>query len=178
MNLSIQNSGQTAVDSTTNSQTSNLKSSSADPGLDHQLHVGALDDTRTPPRSARRPANSPAISPSVRIVLTPCARRWKQAPTRSTPTPSPPPCSRICSGAEREAASHLHRCPRLGELDALLASISEAMDALVTWDVTAFQSVVERQREICERLAHQSEWRALPGHSRHCAPSAGSQPHV
>ncbi len=56
-----------------------------------------------------------------------------------------------------------HVAPISGELDALLASISEAMDALVAWDVTAFQAAVERQREICEYLAHQSEWRTLPG---------------
>jgi flagellar biosynthesis anti-sigma factor FlgM len=46
MNLSIQNSGQTAVDSTTNSQTSNLKSSSAGPSSTTNSYVGALDDTQ------------------------------------------------------------------------------------------------------------------------------------
>jgi hypothetical protein len=40
------------------------------------------------------------------------------------------------------------------ELEALLAAISEAIEALVAWDHTAFQSVVERQRAICERLAN------------------------
>jgi hypothetical protein len=40
-----------------------------------------------------------------------------------------------------------------GELEALLAAITGAIEALVAWDITAFQSAVERQRLICERLA-------------------------
>jgi hypothetical protein len=39
------------------------------------------------------------------------------------------------------------------ELDALLSAISDAIEALVAWDVTAFQSAVERQSAICDRLA-------------------------
>jgi hypothetical protein len=39
------------------------------------------------------------------------------------------------------------------ELEALLAAISEAIEALVAWDNTAFESVVERQRILCEHLA-------------------------
>lgn len=49
-----------------------------------------------------------------------------------------------------------------GELDSLLAAISEAIEALVAWDISSFESAVERQREICERLTQCSEWRALP----------------
>jgi hypothetical protein len=40
-----------------------------------------------------------------------------------------------------------------GELDALLSAISAAIEALVAWDITAFDSAVERQRAICARLA-------------------------
>ncbi len=50
-----------------------------------------------------------------------------------------------------------------GELEALLAAIAGAIDALVAWDITAFDSAIERQRGICERLA------SIP-----CAPAAGS----
>jgi hypothetical protein len=39
------------------------------------------------------------------------------------------------------------------ELDALLAAIDEGMDALVAWDIGAFQSAAQRQSEICDRLA-------------------------
>jgi len=39
------------------------------------------------------------------------------------------------------------------ELEALLAAIAEAIEALVAWDNTAFESVVERQRVLCEHLA-------------------------
>jgi hypothetical protein len=49
------------------------------------------------------------------------------------------------------------------ELDGLLSAISEAIEALVVWNITAFQSAVERQRAICDRLALQPEWRRLPG---------------
>jgi hypothetical protein len=38
------------------------------------------------------------------------------------------------------------------ELDALLSAIAEAIDALAAWDHTAFDSAVERQRAICQRL--------------------------
>ncbi len=40
-----------------------------------------------------------------------------------------------------------------GELEALLAAVSEAIEALVVWDNTTFQTAVERQRAICERIA-------------------------
>ncbi|MGA3128285.1 MAG: hypothetical protein ABSD13_16405 [Candidatus Korobacteraceae bacterium] len=40
-----------------------------------------------------------------------------------------------------------------GELDALLSAISAAIEALVAWDIAAFDSAVERQRSICDRLA-------------------------
>jgi hypothetical protein len=43
--------------------------------------------------------------------------------------------------------------PAAPELEALHAAISEAIDALVAWDNTAFESAVERQRAICQRLA-------------------------
>jgi hypothetical protein len=47
-------------------------------------------------------------------------------------------------------------------LDALLSSISEAIESLVTWDLPAFQSAIERQRVICDHLARQAEWRRSP----------------
>ena len=49
------------------------------------------------------------------------------------------------------------------ELDALRCAISEAIAALVAWNITDFQSAVERQRVICERLALKPELRQLPG---------------
>ena len=39
------------------------------------------------------------------------------------------------------------------QLDALLAAISEAIEALVAWNVDAFQSAVEKQQKICGQLA-------------------------
>lgn len=48
------------------------------------------------------------------------------------------------------------------DLDALLAAVSDAIQSLVAWDVAAFQSAVERQREICSRLRSQPGWRKLP----------------
>jgi hypothetical protein len=50
-----------------------------------------------------------------------------------------------------------------GELDALLCAISDAIAALVAWNVTAFQSAIERQNAICEHLALKPEWRHQPG---------------
>lgn len=50
-----------------------------------------------------------------------------------------------------------------GELDALLAAINEAIEAMVAWNIADFDTAVERQREICERLARQTDWRQLPG---------------
>lgn len=47
-------------------------------------------------------------------------------------------------------------------LDDLLASISEAVEALVAWNHPAFQSAVERQRAICDHLARHTEWRSSP----------------
>lgn len=49
------------------------------------------------------------------------------------------------SGSERAATP--------SQLDSLLAAISEAIEALVQWDITAFQVATERQRVICEALA-------------------------
>ncbi len=49
------------------------------------------------------------------------------------------------------------------ELDALLSAISEAIEALVAWNITDFDSAVERQRSICAQLALQPGWRQLPG---------------
>jgi hypothetical protein len=49
------------------------------------------------------------------------------------------------------------------ELDVLLSAISDAIEALVAWKITAFQSAVERQRAICDHLALHPEWRQLPG---------------
>lgn len=45
------------------------------------------------------------------------------------------------------------------ELDALLAAIAEGIDALVAWDVGAFQSAAQRQSELCDCIAANS---ALP----------------
>lgn len=50
-----------------------------------------------------------------------------------------------------------------GELDALLSDISDAVEALVAWNIPAFQSAIERQSALCERLALNPEWRQLPG---------------
>ena len=49
-----------------------------------------------------------------------------------------------------------------GDLDALLSSISEAIEALVAWNLPAFQSAVERQRSLCDQLARHAEWRRGP----------------
>jgi hypothetical protein len=42
-------------------------------------------------------------------------------------------------------------------LDALSAAIAEAIEALAAWDFTAFESAVERQRSLCDRIAS-GEW--------------------
>jgi hypothetical protein len=47
-------------------------------------------------------------------------------------------------------------------LDALLSSISEAIEALVAWNLPAFQSAIERQRALCDHLARHAEWRQAP----------------
>lgn len=49
-----------------------------------------------------------------------------------------------------------------GDLDALLSAISEAIEALVAWNLPAFQSAVERQRTLCDTLAHRSEFLRSP----------------
>ena len=49
-----------------------------------------------------------------------------------------------------------------GELDALLAAISDAIEALVAWDITAFQSAVDRQSAACNRIAANSNWSRDP----------------
>lgn len=50
-----------------------------------------------------------------------------------------------------------------GDLDALLAAISDAIAALVAWNLADFQSAVERQRSLCDGLARHSEWSRNPG---------------
>ncbi len=52
--------------------------------------------------------------------------------------------------------------PACNGLAALLASISEAIDSLVAWNLPAFQAAVERQREVCAHLAGHAEWRQAP----------------
>jgi len=47
--------------------------------------------------------------------------------------------------------------PEPADLDALLSAISAAINALVAWDIAAFDSAVERQRSICARLASAAE---------------------
>jgi hypothetical protein len=48
-------------------------------------------------------------------------------------------------------------------LDALRCAISAAIEALVAWNITDFQSAMERQRAICESLAFRPELCRLPG---------------
>ena len=50
-----------------------------------------------------------------------------------------------------------------GDLDALLVAVADGIDAVVACNFAAFQSAVERQRILCERLADDPEWRLLPG---------------
>ena len=54
-------------------------------------------------------------------------------------------------------------CAGTAELDGLLGAISEAIEALVAWNITAFQAAVERQRALCDRLDLEPEWCRLPG---------------
>jgi hypothetical protein len=49
------------------------------------------------------------------------------------------------------------------ELNALLMAISEAIEALVAWNLPAFQAAVERQRNLCDQLSRHCEWRQSPG---------------
>jgi hypothetical protein len=42
------------------------------------------------------------------------------------------------------------------ELDALLLAIADGIDALVAWDIAAFQSAAQRQSELCTRIASRS----------------------
>jgi hypothetical protein len=49
-----------------------------------------------------------------------------------------------------------------GDLDLLLAAIADAIEALVAWDIHAFQLASDRQRAICDRLARYSSGRQLP----------------
>jgi len=58
------------------------------------------------------------------------------------------------------------------EFDALLSAISAAIEALVAWDIAAFDSAVERQRAICARLASAAGSPAPAAGSP--APAAGS----
>jgi len=48
------------------------------------------------------------------------------------------------------------------ELDLLLAAISDAIAALVAWDIHAFQLASDRQRAICDRLARYPSRPQLP----------------
>jgi hypothetical protein len=48
-----------------------------------------------------------------------------------------------------------------GDFDALLAAISDGIEALVAWDITAFQSAAQRQSSICASIASNSQ---LPKH--------------
>ncbi|PSH03184.1 MAG: hypothetical protein CXZ00_13525 [Acidobacteria bacterium] len=48
------------------------------------------------------------------------------------------------------------------ELDALLSAIAEAIQALESWDVTAFEGAVARQRAICKILPSITQWHQLP----------------
>jgi len=47
------------------------------------------------------------------------------------------------------------------DFDALLAAISDGIEALVAWDITAFQSAAQRQFSICDSIASNS---LLPEH--------------
>jgi hypothetical protein len=49
------------------------------------------------------------------------------------------------------------------ELDSLLSAISEAIEALKQWNVTAFQAAVDRQSAICGHLTLRPECHPLPG---------------
>jgi hypothetical protein len=49
-----------------------------------------------------------------------------------------------------------------GDLDALLSAISDAIEALVAWDIAAFDSASERQSAICNRIARRPELHRLP----------------
>ena len=50
----------------------------------------------------------------------------------------------------------------VGDLEALFSSISEAIEALVAWNLPAFQSAVERQRALCDHLVRHTEWSRGP----------------
>jgi hypothetical protein len=63
---------------------------------------------------------------------------------------------------ERSAELHAVEPAGPGELDALGAAIEEAIAALVAWNLPAFQSAVECQRTLCERLACAAAWRQSP----------------
>jgi hypothetical protein len=43
-----------------------------------------------------------------------------------------------------------------GDFDALLAAISDGIEALVAWDIAAFQSAAQRQSSICDSIASNS----------------------
>jgi len=65
------------------------------------------------------------------------------------------PATSIASGVPIDPAGNTG-------LDALHSSISEAIEALVTWNLPAFQSAAERQRAICGHLARHPEWHHAP----------------
>jgi hypothetical protein len=49
------------------------------------------------------------------------------------------------------------------DLDALQSAISDGIQALVTWNISAFESATERQRVICDRLTGKPELLQIPG---------------
>ena len=103
MSLRIQNSVQPETDPSANVRSGSTQTAAGPGSSNPPVPISEHSMTpRTPHPSVPRPASSPAMSPSVRIALTPCAPSWRPALTRSMPTPSPPPCSRTCSGAEHE----------------------------------------------------------------------------
>lgn len=59
-----------------------------------------------------------------------------------------------------------HTCKlstRPDALDSLLSAISDAIEALVAWNIPAYQCAVDRQRAACDQLAVKSDWRQSPG---------------
>lgn len=53
-------------------------------------------------------------------------------------------------------SAHCQPAHPAAELEALLAAIAQGIDALVTWDIAAFQSAAQRQSEICDSIASSS----------------------
>jgi hypothetical protein len=60
--------------------------------------------------------------------------------------------------------SHARNLPtRPDALDSLQSAISDAIEALVAWNIPAFECAVDRQRAACDCLAVKSDWRQFPG---------------